>query len=84
MTLKEAVENLKLKFTSGNDIEIERATILRKEWDIIYPVLKKKLFDDRLKEAIEKVCEDLKLIPDEEFRKEMEAHIIEDEGWDNE
>ena len=81
MTFKEAVENLKLKFTSGNDIEIERATILRKEWDVIYPVLVKKLFDDKLKEAIDKVCEDLKLIPDEELKKEIESY---NEGWEYE
>lgn len=35
MTLKEAYINLKLKFTSGNDIPVERATITREEWEAI-------------------------------------------------
>lgn len=44
MTFKEAFKNLTLKFTSSNDIEIERATILRTEWDAI------KVEIDKLKE----------------------------------
>lgn len=35
MTLDEALESLKLKFTSGNEIEVERATITREEYEAI-------------------------------------------------
>jgi hypothetical protein len=38
-TPKEAIDSLTLKFTSGNSVDVERATILRKEWDVIYPTL---------------------------------------------
>jgi hypothetical protein len=39
MTLKEALESLKLKFTSGNEIEVERATITREEFNAILKAL---------------------------------------------
>lgn len=39
MTFEEAVESLRLKFQSGNPIEVERATILRKEWEALLPVI---------------------------------------------
>lgn len=41
MTFEEAIESLTLKFTSGNDIEVERATILRKEWKAILTELER-------------------------------------------
>lgn len=43
MEAKEAWEHLKQKFTSGNSIQVERATILRKEYEAIlndYKMLK--------------------------------------------
>lgn len=39
LTFEEAVESLHLKFQSGNSIEVERATITRKEWDALLPIL---------------------------------------------
>lgn len=39
MEFKEALESLKLKFTSGNKIKVDRATILRTEWEALLPVL---------------------------------------------
>jgi len=35
MEFKEAYETLESKFTSGNDIPVERATITREEWEAI-------------------------------------------------
>lgn len=35
MTFDEAYRNLELKFTSGNQISVERATIIDKEWEAI-------------------------------------------------
>ena len=35
MLMKEALDSLKLKFTSGNDVEVERATITREEYEAI-------------------------------------------------
>lgn len=35
MDIKEAMVNLDLKFTSGNSIQVERATIVRDEWEAI-------------------------------------------------
>ena len=54
MDFEEALKNLKLKFTSGNEFEVERATILRKEWDVIYPILEAEL----RKNKIEKIIKD--------------------------
>jgi len=39
LTSKEAIDSLTLKFTSENSVDVERATILRKEWDAIKPIL---------------------------------------------
>ena len=39
MDFKDALDSLTLKFTSGNAIEVERAVILRTEWDAILPAL---------------------------------------------
>ena len=39
MEFNEAFENLKSKFTSGNSIDVERTTILHKEWDALLTVL---------------------------------------------
>lgn len=36
MNIYEAMQNLKEKFTSGNDIPVERNTITREEYEIIY------------------------------------------------
>ena len=35
MTLKEAMDSLKLKFSSGNNIPVKRATITREEFEPI-------------------------------------------------
>jgi hypothetical protein len=35
MLMKEALDSLKLKFSSGNDVEVERATITREEYEAI-------------------------------------------------
>ena len=35
MEFKEAYETLESKFTSGDDIPVERATIKREEWEAI-------------------------------------------------
>jgi len=35
MNFKEAFASLVLKFTSGNDMPVERATILNTEWEAI-------------------------------------------------
>jgi hypothetical protein len=42
MNFNKALETLESKFTSGNSISVERATITRAEWDAIYPILKDK------------------------------------------
>ena len=39
MTLKESYENLILKFSSGNEINVERATITKEEWEPIEIIL---------------------------------------------
>ena len=39
MTAHEAIVNLNLKFSSGNDIPIRRATITIGEWTAILPIL---------------------------------------------
>ena len=39
LTFDEAVASLKSKFTSANSINVERATILRKEWEALLPIL---------------------------------------------
>ena len=39
MTFDDALQNLKLKFTSGNEIPVRQAVITRAEWDVIYPAL---------------------------------------------
>lgn len=52
MTFEEAYRDLELKFSSGNAIPVERAIILRTEWEAI------KIELDRLKE-IEFMYEDL-------------------------
>ena len=39
MELSEAVESLRLKFTSGNIHPVTRATILREEWESIIPII---------------------------------------------
>jgi hypothetical protein len=41
MDIKEAIESLTLKFTSGNEIPVDRATILREEWEVIKAELDK-------------------------------------------
>lgn len=43
MDFKEVIKNLKNKFTSGNEIPVERSIINRKEWDVIYDVLEKNI-----------------------------------------
>lgn len=35
MDFKEALESLELKFTSANDVEVERTSILREEWEAL-------------------------------------------------
>jgi hypothetical protein len=40
MNTAEAIESLKLKFTSGNDIPVTRAVITAAEWDAIHDSLK--------------------------------------------
>ena len=35
MTLEEVFRSLELKFSSGNDVPVERATITRDEYDVI-------------------------------------------------
>ena len=35
MDFKEAIKSLTEKFSSGNDVEVERSTILRTEWGAI-------------------------------------------------
>ena len=35
MTFDEMYQNMELKFTSGNAIPVERATITREEWEMI-------------------------------------------------
>jgi hypothetical protein len=35
MTFDEMYLNMELKFTSGNDIPVERAIITREEWELI-------------------------------------------------
>jgi hypothetical protein len=60
MKFEEALENLSLKFSSSNDIPIERATILRKEWDAIKNEIDKLihtayLYED-LKNHIHETC----------------------------
>ena len=35
MKFDEAYESIKLKFSSGNNISVERVTLLREEWDAI-------------------------------------------------
>ena len=42
MELREAIERLNEKFTSGNSIEVERNIILRKEWIPIREALEEK------------------------------------------
>jgi len=39
MTYEDAVKSLISKFSSGNDIDVERTTILRTEWESILPFL---------------------------------------------
>ena len=41
MNTKEAIENMKLKFTSGNEIQVDRAYILREEYEAILPLLER-------------------------------------------
>jgi len=41
MEFKEAYERLKSKFTSGNNIPVERNTILRTEWESIKKEIEK-------------------------------------------
>ena len=40
MTFAEAVKRLNQKFTSANDIPVERATSLREEWEAINEAVK--------------------------------------------
>ena len=40
MDIKTAIQNLKEKFTSGNNLQVQRATILREEWEAIYSYTK--------------------------------------------
>ena len=42
MTIEEAIESVKLKFTSGNNIEVKRAMITNEEWEIIDNNLKQR------------------------------------------
>jgi hypothetical protein len=41
MKLEDAFKSLSLKFSSGNNIPVERATILREEWDAIRSIVEK-------------------------------------------
>jgi hypothetical protein len=41
MDIKEAVRSLELKFTSGNDIPVGRATVTREEWEAVKEMLMK-------------------------------------------
>jgi hypothetical protein len=50
MEYKEAVENLQLKFSSCNLVEVSRATILREEYEAIKNRIK--LLEEELEDAI--------------------------------
>ena len=39
MEFNDVFDKLKRKFTSGNDIEVERITVTRQEWDAFLPAL---------------------------------------------
>jgi hypothetical protein len=41
--IDEAYESLKSKFTNGNEIDVEKATILRTEWDALKPLIEEYL-----------------------------------------
>ena len=39
MNIEKVIDNLELKFTSGNSVPIDRAAITREEWEVIKSVL---------------------------------------------
>jgi len=39
MTFDEVLESITLKFTSDNDVPVERITLIREEWEIIFKEL---------------------------------------------
>jgi hypothetical protein len=38
MNTHEALENLRLRFTSGNSVPVQSARITREEWEAIHPI----------------------------------------------
>ena len=57
MTKKEALESIRLKFTSANNIPIDRITLTWAEWEAVKPKYRPPRYDDIYFEGLKQLDE---------------------------
>jgi hypothetical protein len=69
------LEQINLKFTSGNDIPVERTTLTIKEWIEIKKYLEPAIHQEQVTNAVKEIANEINNMNQEEFDIMWEEHL---------